>query len=126
MKGVTTVTTALPAQDLARARAFYRDTLGLGEPDAATTEPAFQYTLGGARFLVFASAGEPSGTHTQMAFHVDDADEAAADLQSRGVVFEEVEGMEQVNGIVDMGDLRGGWFKDSEGNMLGLVQYSTS
>ena len=63
MKGVTTVTTALPAQDLARARAFYRDTLGLGEPDAATTEPAFQYTLGGARFLVFASAGSPTG-HT--------------------------------------------------------------
>jgi predicted enzyme related to lactoylglutathione lyase len=128
MKGVITTTTALPAQDLERARAFYRDILRLGDPEAVEEEPApsFRYTLGGTQFLVFKSAGEPSGTHTQMAFHVDDAYGAAADLQSRGVEFEDVEGMEQVNGIVTMGDRRGGWFKDSEGNMLGLLQDSIS
>ena len=115
------VGTTLPAGDLNRARAFYRDVLGL-EPDEVSETGSLRYSAGDTGFMLFASAGEPSGTHTQMAFQVDDIEAAAAELRANGVVFEDVEGLEQVDGIAGLGGTRGGWFKDSEGNMLAVVQ----
>ena len=51
----------LPAQDVERARAFYRDVLGF-EPVREHRNHLF-YECGGGLFLVFPSSGEPSGTH---------------------------------------------------------------
>ncbi len=116
------VAAALPAQDLGRARAFYSEQLGLEPTEEVEGGQGLRYELPGGTFLVFVSSGEPSGTHTQMSFTVDDADSVAVELRSRGVVFEDVEGIEQEGGIATMGEVRGGWFKDSEGNLLGLVQ----
>ncbi len=46
------------------------------------------------------------------------------DLRSRGVVFEEYDfpGLKTVNGVAVMGDEKGAWFKDSEGNILSISQ----
>ena len=125
MLSQATVTTALPAQDLARARAFYSEKLGLEPARTVEGGSALLYEVAGGAFLVFVSSGKPSGTHTQMAFHVADADIEAAEMRSRGVVFEDVDGLEQEEGIATMGEVRGGWFRDSEGNLLGLVQELT-
>jgi hypothetical protein len=38
------------------------------------------------------------------------------------VTFEDIEGIDQQDGIATMGAMRGGWFKDSEGNLLSLIQ----
>jgi catechol 2,3-dioxygenase-like lactoylglutathione lyase family enzyme len=121
----------LPAQDLDRARSFYSEKLGL---DPVDERPGgLLYECGNTRFSLFASAGEPSGTHTQMAWEVDDIETVVAELQARGVVFEEVDApkMRTVNGIADIdgnypssgavGE-RGAWFRDSEGNLLGIGQ----
>jgi|ERR671914_407766 catechol 2,3-dioxygenase-like lactoylglutathione lyase family enzyme len=124
------VATRLPAQDLARARAFYADKLGL-EP-VAERPGGLLYECGGTRFVVFQSAGMASGDHTQMGWQVDDIEIVVGWLQARGVVFEEVDlpGMRTVNGIAEIegnypsagtGE-RGAWFRDSEGNMLGIGQ----
>jgi predicted enzyme related to lactoylglutathione lyase len=121
MKTAIGTTTALPAQDLERARSFYADVLGLDPPEEMH-EDGLRYRVGATEFLVFASSGASSGTHTQMSFRVDDVDEAAADLRSRGVVFDEIEGLDQVDGIAEVPDGRGGWFRDSEGNLLGIIQ----
>ena len=53
---------------------------------------------------------------------VDDLDAVMADLRQRGVVFEEYDYPEfkTVNGVVNFGDSRGAWFKDSEGNIFSL------
>ena len=67
-----------------------------------------------------------------MAWEVDDIEAVVGDLDSRGVEFEEVDapGMKTVNGIADIdgnypskgrGE-RGAWFRDSEGNLLGIGQ----
>lgn len=121
MKTATGATTSLPAQDLQRARTFYTETLGLDTPEEMQ-EDGLRYRVGGTEFLVYASSGTASGTHTQMAFRVDDVDEAAADLRARGVVFEVIDGLAQVDGIATLPDGRGGWFRDSEGNLLGIIQ----
>jgi len=115
-------TTALPAQDIDRATAWYAEKLGLEPVRKMRGGAEREYQLSGTRFLVFRSEGVASGTHTQMAFVVDDVDAVAEWLRGRGVEFLEYEGLDQHGGIATMGDERGGWFKDSEGNLIGLVQ----
>ena len=77
--------TKLPAQDLERARTFYRDKLGL-EPVEERTG-GLRYVCGPTEFHLFSSAGAPSAASTQMAFEVDDLEATLADLRARGVTF---------------------------------------
>jgi catechol 2,3-dioxygenase-like lactoylglutathione lyase family enzyme len=119
----------LPAQDLARARAFYRDKLGLAPLEERPG--GLKYRCGAGTFALFTSAGRSAGTHTQMGWEVEDLDATVAELRARGVVFEEYDlpGISPVNGIAriegnypsrgGVGE-RGAWFKDSEGNLLGI------
>jgi catechol 2,3-dioxygenase-like lactoylglutathione lyase family enzyme len=122
--------TKLPAQDLDRARAFYRDKLGLSPVEER--EGGLRYLCAAGEFHVFLSTGAASGESTQLGFEVEDIDAAIADLRARGVVFEEIDipGFEVVDGITRVegnypskgtGEL-GVWFRDSEGNLLSLGQ----
>jgi catechol 2,3-dioxygenase-like lactoylglutathione lyase family enzyme len=113
----------LPAQDLARARKFYEGKLGLKAVEDSPDGGAV-YEAGATRFLVFPSRGKASGDHTQMGFQVEDITLAVRDLKDKGVVFEEYNfpDFKTVDGILTMGDDKTAWFKDTEGNLLGLVQ----
>ena len=125
------VATRLPAQDLDRARRFYSEKLGL-EP-VEDRPGGLLYRCGGTEFGLFQSAGDPSGAHTQMGWEVDDIDAVVEGLRSRGVAFEEYDfpGLTTVNGIAEIegnypskggkGE-RAAWFRDSEGNLLGMGQ----
>jgi catechol 2,3-dioxygenase-like lactoylglutathione lyase family enzyme len=131
MVGNARVATRLPAQDLDRARAFYAEKLGL-EP-SEERPGGLVYRLAQGEFALFSSAGAASGSHTQMALEVDDIDAVVAYLRSRGVVFEEYDlpGLTTHDAIVEVegnypskggvGE-RGAWFKDSEGNLIGIGQ----
>ena len=124
------VVTRLPAQDLERARRFYAEKLGL-EP-SEERPGGLLYRCARGEFGLFASAGAPSGTHTQMAWEVEDIEATVAELQGRGVVFEEYDfpGLVTVGGIADISGNypskgtaeRGAWFRDSEGNLVGIGQ----
>jgi catechol 2,3-dioxygenase-like lactoylglutathione lyase family enzyme len=74
--------TKLPAQDLERARAFYRDKLGL-EP-VETRTGGLRYVCGPTEFHLCSSAGAPSGESTQMAFEVENLEATLADLRAPG------------------------------------------
>jgi catechol 2,3-dioxygenase-like lactoylglutathione lyase family enzyme len=124
------VATRLPAQDLDRARRFYAEKLGL-EP-VEEREGGLRYECGGVWFALFQSSGGASGTHTQMAWEVDDLEAVLTGLRERGVVFEEYDlpGLTTVDGIAEVegnypskgtGE-RGAWFRDSEGNLLAIGQ----
>ena len=124
------IATRLPAQDLARARAFYADKLGL-EPSEERPGGLLYHGASGA-FALFTSAGASPGTFTQMGWEVDDLAATVAELSRRGVVFEEVDvpGLKTVDGIAEVegnypskgsGEMAA-WFRDSEGNMLGIGQ----
>ena len=111
----------LPAEDLERARRFYDEKLGL-TPAEVAPGGLFYETTAGTRFLVFPTGGRPSGAHTQMGFRVQDIEAEVAALSDRGVEFEHYEGLTDDEGIATRGDIRSAWFKDSEGNLLGVVQ----
>jgi catechol 2,3-dioxygenase-like lactoylglutathione lyase family enzyme len=123
--------TRLPAQDLNRARKFYSEKLGLEPIDERPGGLLFRCASG--EFALFESAGASPGTFTQMGWEVDDIEATVAALKERGVVFEEVDlpGLRTVDGIADISGNyrskgatgeRGAWFRDSEGNMLGIGQ----
>jgi hypothetical protein len=59
-----------------------------------------------------------------MAFMADDIDALVSDLKSRGVRFEEYNSpsLRTVDGVADLGYARAAWFKDTEGNLLGIGQ----
>lgn len=120
----------LPAQDLERARAFYRDKLGL---EAAEERPGgLRYVLGDSEFAVFASSGSSTGAFTQLAIYVDDLAATIATLRERGVVFEtyDLPGLATHDAIAEVpGNYpskgsreRGAFFRDSEGNLLSVGQ----
>jgi catechol 2,3-dioxygenase-like lactoylglutathione lyase family enzyme len=79
------VATGLPATDLARARRFYSEKIGLGP--AEQRPGGLLYRGASGCFALFESAGSASGTHTQMAWEVDDIEAAVALLRKRGVVL---------------------------------------
>jgi catechol 2,3-dioxygenase-like lactoylglutathione lyase family enzyme len=123
--------TRLPAQDLDRARVFYEEKLGL-EP-SEERPGGLVYRLAQGEFALFQSAGAASGSHTQMALEVDDLEAAVAHLRARGLVFEEYDlpGLTTHDAIVEVegnypskGGIgeRAAWFKDSEGNLIGIGQ----
>ncbi|WP_354682958.1 VOC family protein [Cupriavidus necator] len=125
------VATRIPAQDLARARAFYASKLGL-EP-VEERPGGLRYKCGNSYFVLFQSAGSASGSHTQMAWEVDDIQATVSELRQRGIAFEEYDlpGLKTVNGIAEVqgnypskggvGE-KGAWFRDSEGNLLAIGQ----
>jgi catechol 2,3-dioxygenase-like lactoylglutathione lyase family enzyme len=124
------VATRLPARDLNRARKFYSEKLGL---DPIEERPGgLRYRSNNGFFVLFESAGEASGTHTQMGWEVADIESIVAALKARGVIFEEYDlpGLKTANGIAEIAGNypskgvgeKGAWFKDSEGNLLGIGQ----
>jgi len=120
----------LPAQDLDRTRLFYAEKLGLRPVEERPG--GLRYRCGSGFFVLFQSAGAPAGTHTQMAWEVADLVATMAALRSRGVVFEEYDlpGLKTSDGIATISGNypskgrgeKGAWFKDSEGNLLGIGQ----
>jgi catechol 2,3-dioxygenase-like lactoylglutathione lyase family enzyme len=125
------VAARLPAQDLERARAFYAEKLGLEPVDERPG--GLLYSVAGGEFALFLSTGQASGDHTQMGFEVADIEATVAELKARGVVFEDYDapGLHTRDGIADIeGNYpskhasaeRGAWFRDSEGNLLGVGQ----
>ena len=115
--------TTLPAADLGRARRFYEETLGFLPADV---QPGgvFYETAGGTRFVVFPSSGRASGSHTQIGFQVNDIAAEVAQLRSRGVVFEtyDMPAFDPQTMIATLPAIRSAWFKDTEGNLIGLVE----
>jgi catechol 2,3-dioxygenase-like lactoylglutathione lyase family enzyme len=122
------VATRLPAQDLERAKAFYAEKLGL-EPDEER-QGGLRYVCAGGEFALFESAGAASGGHTQMGWEVEDIEATVSELRARGVEFEEynLPGLRTRDGIAEIegnypskgSGERAAWFRDSEGNMLGI------
>jgi catechol 2,3-dioxygenase-like lactoylglutathione lyase family enzyme len=103
---------AIPSQDSERSRRFYRDTLGLRPDDHAQ----YEFWAGDTCLGIWEPArlGMPFAPQKNghLALHVDDVEQARAELETRGVSF---------NGdTLDTGVCRMAFFSDPDGNDLML------
>jgi predicted enzyme related to lactoylglutathione lyase len=114
----------IPAADLDRAMGWYEEKLGL-TPTEIVPAAAIYDLLDGSRFIIYPTPNPGRGGHTQMGFRVADLPAEVALLRSRGVVFEDYDfpGFKTVDGVAEFPDRRSAFFKDSEGNTIGLVQF---
>jgi predicted enzyme related to lactoylglutathione lyase len=109
--------------DIATAKAFYADTLGLevGEANGMLNLKL----ASGAHVLVYPKANHEPATFTILNFPVDNIDEAVDHLAARGVTMTRFEGFD----VDERGIFRGGgpfiaWFTDPAGNVLSVLQDS--
>lgn len=117
----------IPASDLARAQQFYQEKLGLTPAEKAPGGGGLIYRCLNSWFLLYPSPHAGTASHTQMGWQTDDIEQEVAELKARGLVFEEYDApqFKTVDGIATIGPIRAAWFKDSEGNLLGLVQMAS-
>jgi len=113
----------LPAKDVGRARKFYEETIGLKPGPQIAGGVVYEFGRGTSCFL-YPTPNAGTSKASQAFWQVDDVEREVAELRSRGVRFEEYDspGMKTVNGIATGGGAKAAWFKDSEGNILALIQ----
>lgn len=115
---------SLATKDLAKARAWYADKLGW-EP---TIEPpgVLVYEIGpGSAFTIYETPFAGTAKNTVMNWVVRSVRDAVARLRERGVTFEEYDfgDFKTVDGIMETPDgMANAWFKDADGNIVGVVQ----
>lgn len=112
----------LPAKDMARARSFYERKLGLKPKDVSESGVVYESGRKTGCFL-YPTPNAGTSLASQAFWQVDDIDREVAELNARGVVFEtyDMPG-QQRNGIMTAGGAKAAWFKDSEGNILAVIQ----
>ena len=123
------ITAVLPAEDLSRAKAFYAEKVGLqalGSDHLRAADGRVGFTVGDgvSQLFVYPAGVRSSGEFTQAVIHVDDVRSAVEEMRDRGVEFEEYDTAETrtENGVARMpGGGEAAWFKDSEGNLVGVV-----
>jgi predicted enzyme related to lactoylglutathione lyase len=123
------ITASLPAQDLGRAKEFYVEKVGLQAVesrflDASDGRVGLAVGDGLNELVVYPAQATSSGDFTQAVLQVSDVRAAVEEMRHRGVTFEEYNTAETrtENGIARTPDGReGAWFKDSEGNLIGVI-----
>jgi predicted enzyme related to lactoylglutathione lyase len=113
----------IPAADLARARAFYEHKVGLVPKEETNGGVVYEFGRHTAAFL-YPTPNAGTSQASQAFWAVDDVDREIDALKARGVVFEsyDVPGDRSDSGAVTAGGAKAAWFKDTEGNIMALVQ----
>ncbi|MBT9455775.1 MAG: VOC family protein [Burkholderiaceae bacterium] len=115
------VTCMLPVKDLARARQFYEQGLGL-EAGLAKPDGKFVYRCGGTELALFPRPEGTKAEHTALSFRVGDIAASILALKARGVRFADYDfpGLKTVEHVCVLGAEKAAWFEDTEGNILCL------
>lgn len=112
------------ASDLARARSFYEDVLGLKAEEVQEEGEVVFYRLGGIPLMVYRSGYAGTAQNTVFAIDTDDLAADMAALRAKGVAFHDYDfpGLTTVDGVAELPGEKSSWFSDSEGNILALSQ----
>lgn len=113
---------SVPVADMARARQFYANTLGLRVVEAHQFGVIFD--CAGTRLGLTPTSDAGKAGYSLVTWQVTDIDATMHDLRSAGITFEEYDAgpVKTVDGKAKLEGVYLAWFKDSEGNLLALVQ----
>ncbi|MGH7426844.1 MAG: VOC family protein [Gemmatimonadales bacterium] len=112
----------IPAKDVARARRFYEERLGFKPKHETAGGIVYEFGKGTTCFL-YPTPNAGTSQASQAFWQVEDIEREVAELRARGVTFEQYDmpGMDK-NGIATAGGAKAAWFRDTEGNIMALVQ----
>ena len=112
-----------PAQDIARARRFYEDKLGFRPQQEIAGGIVYAFANGTAAFL-YLTPNAGTSKASQAFWQVSDIEREVEELKARGVVFEnyDMPGEKSPSGAITAGGAKAAWFKDSEGNILAIIE----
>ena len=106
--------------DIAKARHFYRDVLGLDLVDDSMGE-VLAFRTGATTLIVYRSDYAGTNKANAVAWGVDDEiEDIVSALKAKGIVFEHYDDMELKGDIHVAGQMKMVWFKDPDGNILHL------
>src|SRR5215510_5621479 len=113
----------IPAKDVARARRFYEGKLGFRPKQEVAGGVIYEFGENTACFL-YPTPNAGTSLASQAFWQVDDAEQEVAELKARGVVFENYDtpGERSPSGVVSTGGAKAAWFKDTEGNILAIIE----
>ena len=113
----------IPAKDVARARRFYEGMLGFEPQQEINGGVVYGFGRGTACFL-YLTPNAGTSQASQAFWSVDDVDAEMKALKARGVKFEDYDmpGERSPEGAITAGGAKAAWFKDSEGNIMALIQ----
>ena len=117
------VMATIAVRDLAAARNFYERTLGL-TPTETREATVAGYRCGHSTLLVYQSAFAGTNRATAATWPVGgDIAAIVGSLKQKGVVFEhyDMPGMKHEGDLHVSGSMKAAWFRDPDGNILGLV-----
>jgi catechol 2,3-dioxygenase-like lactoylglutathione lyase family enzyme len=112
----------IPAKNVARARAFYEEKLGFKPKEVTAGGVTYEFANGTACFL-YPTPNAGTSKASQAFWQVEDIEKEVAELMARGVKFEKYD-MPDIDekGISTAGGAKAAWFKDTEGNIMALIQ----
>ena len=113
----------IPAKDVARARRFYEETLGFVPGKELSGGVSYEFPGGSACFL-YPTPNAGTSAASQAFWSVADVESEVRELKAKGVTFEEYDmpGAPMKNSIVEAGGAKAAWFKDTEGNIMAIIQ----
>ena len=112
----------IPAKDLARARAFYEEKLGFEPREITAGGVVYEFARGTACFL-YPTPNAGTSQASQAFWQVEDIEAEVAELIGRGVKFEKYDAPNvDEKGISTAAGAKAAWFKDTEGNIMALIQ----
>jgi predicted enzyme related to lactoylglutathione lyase len=113
----------IPATDIQRAKKFYQEKIGL-KIVAEDASPGVMFQAGRDSMLYIYQRPASHCEHTLAFFNVDNLESEVTALKGKGVMFEEYDipsmNIKTVNSITTSEGMKAAWFKDSEGNILGI------
>ena len=113
----------LPCKDMARAREFYETKLGF-KPTRELAGGVVYTFANGTGCFAYPTPNAGTSKASQAFWQVENIEREVAELKSRGVAFEEYDTpqIKTKDGIAVAGGAKSAWFKDSEGNILAIIQ----
>ena len=112
----------IPVKDVARARQFYEQKLGF-KPKMETAGGVVYDCAGGTSCFLYPTPNAGTSQASQAFWEVADIESEVAELKKRGVAFEDYKMPGQdANGILNEGGAKAAWFKDTEGNIMAVIQ----
>ena len=113
----------IPARDVERARRFYEQKLGFNPGREQAGGVAYEFA-GGTGCFLYPTPNAGTSQASQAFWQVLDIEREVEELKARGVVFEhyDLPGQKSPNGVITAGGAKAAWFKDSEGNIMAIIQ----